>query len=141
MVGTYHKQNVKILCHIIFPVFCGIIIYGLFRGLHFIDPNEEFFSVYSIRLPELLKYNLPDGLWFYSLISAITIIWKGSYSAYFSWWLLLAIVLAYLTEIFQALYFIPRTFDWNDLLAYSVAIMVYILNFRIPRKQFQITNN
>lgn len=140
MVGTYHKQNVRILSRISIPVFCGIIIYTLFRGFHFVDPAEKKFYLYPARLPALLKYNLPDGLWLYSLISAVTIIWKGNYSAYFSWWLLHAIVLTNLTEIFQSLHFIPGTFDWNDLLAYSIVIVVYIFNFRIPRKQFQITN-
>jgi len=110
MVGTYHK-----------------------RGLDFIYTEEFFFPVYSITLPELFRYNLSDGLWFYSLFSTITIIWDRSYSVCFSCWLVLAIGLTYITKIFQALSFISEAFDWNDLLANSIVTVIYfsILEFLV----------
>ena len=134
-------KYLKILVHVVAPVFFGSAIYGLFRGFHFIDPTENIFPLYSVRVPELLEYSLPDGLWFYSLISAITLIWNDNMSTYFLAWLLLVIILTYCTEIFQGLDFIPGTFDWYDLLSYSFAILVYAFNFKNIRNQFQTTKN
>jgi hypothetical protein len=129
------KRHRQILLHIVAPIFLGTTIYGLFRGLHFIDPTEKYFPIYYAKLPDWLQYNLPDGLWFYALLSALSIIWQDNSSRQFFLWLLLAIMLSYLTEIFQALHFIPGTFDWNDLLAYSIATIIYIFNFKILNKQ------
>lgn len=135
------KKYFKIIVHVIVPIFFGTIIYGLFRGFHFIDPTETIFPLYAAKLPGLLEYNLPDGLWLYALMCAITLIWNGHISTYFLCWMLLVIVLTYFTEIFQGLHFIPGTFDWYDLLSYSIAIMVYAFNFKNLYTQFQTTKN
>ncbi len=135
------KKHYKILVHVILPVFLGGGIYGLFRGFHFIDPKEYIFPLYHVRVSEFVEYNLSDGLWLYALVSAITLIWNGHISAYFTGWLFLAIVLTYLTEIFQGLHFIQGTFDWYDLLSYSIAIIVYALNFKNLRNQYQTSKN
>ena len=132
---------IKILLNIVAPIFFGTTIYGLFRGLHFIDPTEKYFPIYSAKLPDWLQYNLPDGLWFYALLSALSLIWQDNSSRILYLWLLLAIILSYLTEIFQALHFIPGTFDWKDLLAYSIATIIYIFNFKIFNKQLLTFKN
>lgn len=130
-----YKKYFRILGHVSVPIFFGVAIYGLFRGLHFIDPKEIFFPLYSVKPPKWVLYNLPDGLWFYSLISAITFIWQGNLSKYFLGWFFFVVIAAYLSEFFQALHLIPGTFDWNDILAYSLAILAYILNFKTSINQ------
>lgn len=135
------KKCFTILFHVIAPLLLGTIIYGLFRGIHFIDPAEKYFPAYTVKFPEFLVYNLPDGLWFYALLSTITFIWNGNISAYYLLWLLLVILLTYLTEIFQALHLIPGTFDWYDLLVYSITLIVYAFNLKNLRNQFQIIKN
>ncbi len=123
------KQYLKILIHIIVPIFLGTTVYAFWRGLYFIDPSEKYFPFYSANVPDWIKYNLPDGLWFYALLSSVTIIWNNS-SKYYYIWLLSAIIFSYLTEIFQAFHFVPGTFDLNDLLAYTTAVIFYSINFQ-----------
>lgn len=135
------KNYFKILVHVIIPVFLGSVIYGLFRGIHFIDPAENIFPFYTVGIPGFIEYNLPDGLWLYALVSAVTLIWKEHISTQFICWMLLTIVLSYLTEIFQGLHFIQGTFDWYDLLSYSIALIFYAFNFKNLRNQFQTTKN
>lgn len=133
-----NPKVIKILFNIVAPIFFGTIIYALFRGMHFIDPTDKYFPIFTTKLPDWLQYNLPDGLWFYALLSSLTLIWQDNFTRYFFWWLFLAIILSYLTEILQALHFIRGTFDKNDLYAYSIATIVFILNFQIFNKQLKI---
>jgi len=131
------KIVLKTLLHTIVPILFGTIIYALWRGLHFIDATEKYFPLLSsAKLPDWLQYNLPDGLWLYALLSAITLVWKGNSSKHFFAWMLLAIILSYLTEVFQALHFIPGTFDWKDLVAYSFAVLFYAFHLQNFNQQF-----
>jgi hypothetical protein len=79
--------------------------------------------------PNWVIYNLPDGLWFYALISTLALIWDDKSSKYFNFWFFSAIILSYLSEFFQALHLIPGTFDWRDLFAYSIAVIIYNFTF------------
>jgi len=93
-----------------------------------------------MKIPNSIKYNLPDGLWFYALLSTISIVWKEYSSVYFVRWIFLSIVLTYLSEILQAFYIIPGTFDWYDLLAYTIALfMFYFINLKEINKQLLLT--
>ena len=134
MVGIMGNKK-SFTLHIFTSIFLGIIIYASYRGLHFIDPTERFFPLYEGQFPNWIKYNLPDGLWLYAVLATITLIWKRDLSRTFHLWLASTILLTFLTEFFQATHFIKGTFDWKDLLAYSLAIILYYLNFR------HLTNN
>ena len=125
-------KKLTVIFHIVVPLFFGIIIYALWRGIFLIDPTQRIFPMaYWSMHPNWLLYNLPDGLWFYALLSAIAYIWKDNRSIYFIMWLIFASTLAFLSEFLQLFHFIAGTFDYYDLLAYSIAILIfYCYNFK-----------
>lgn len=135
------RQYIRIFLNVILPIFLGITIYVYCRGFYFIDPKQKLFPLFHYsKLPNWIIYNLPDGLWFYALLSTLSIVWKEYSSKYFVMWLLLAIILTYLSEISQAFHIIPGTFDWYDLLAYTIALLIfYSFNFKQLNNQLLLT--
>ncbi len=133
-------MKLSIFFHIVIPILCGVIIYALWRGIYFIDPTQKIFPLaYLNNRPNWLLYNLPDGLWFYALLSAIAFIWKPDNSIFLLIWLFGASAMAFLSEFLQLFYCIPGTFDYYDLLAYSIALLIfYCFNFHQINKLFFI---
>lgn len=127
------SQVVKYFFHTIIPLMLGSAIYLFLRDkqeiafsfMHFLS-NVPQFSI----APDWLKYNLPDALWFYAFLSTIIFIWNGKISSQCLLWLSVATSLVVLSEIFQFLAVIPGTFDWKDLLAYTVAAIASTVHFR-----------
>lgn len=119
-----HIKFLKILFHIVAPLFLGIVIYVFWRGIIFFDIEP----ILNSNPPDWIKYNLQDGLWLYALLSAIIIIWEEKFSLDLIIWLFLALLLTILSELMQAYNFIPGTFDFYDLIAYFFATIISILN-------------
>jgi hypothetical protein len=115
----------RLVVHIVAPIALGSIIYILFRGVYIIDPTAMYFPLLSTNTPYWFLYNLPDGLWLYSLLSALAVIWQGYSSRQFHTWFLFALFASYLTEVLQASQLIPGRFDWMDIIAYSVAALAH----------------
>jgi hypothetical protein len=90
------------LFNVILPLLAGYFIYRA--------GNSEF-------IPLLIKDYFPDGLWAWSFISVILIIWDRQF--HFSW-ILSCYFLAALFEFFQYLHFIPGTGDAADVIVYFV---------------------
>jgi hypothetical protein len=124
------RKYYSIHLHCVLPILIGVIIYGLFRGIHLIDPSEKIFPLLKIKDSNFLIYNAPDGLWLYSLLSTMALIWNTHYSAQYYYWILLVIILSLLTECFQKVHLISGTYDFLDLTAYVLAIFSFFLNFR-----------
>ncbi|MEZ4942164.1 MAG: hypothetical protein R3D58_14900 [Saprospiraceae bacterium] len=122
-------QVFALLFNVILPIKLGISIYALFRGLYFIDPKEIVFPIYpNVNSINWIKYNLVDGLWLYALLSALAIIWKGSKSRFIFIWMALAISVSLISEVLQARHVIPGTFDWNDLIAYTIVSSFFCIS-------------
>jgi len=120
----------RIILHIGAPIILGVIVYAMWRGIYLIDPAQNYFPILdSPHPPGWVKYNLPDGLWFYALLTSLYFIWGKTYSRHFVSWLLLSIVMSLLLEVSQSYRFIQGTFDWNDLLAYVIAAIIFFINF------------
>lgn len=119
-----------ILLHISVPLIFGIAIYALWRGIFLFDPMQSIFPLQeSTQLPNWIKFNLPDGLWFYAFLSTIFCIWKDMDNGYLIIWLLVAMIMSAFLEIGQACKVIQGTFDFNDLLAYFAGSIFFFLNF------------
>jgi|GEM_PF-567495 len=126
-----YEQFIFFLKHITLPILGGVIIYALWRGIHFIDKTESYFPLFNAtKIPNWIKFNLPDGLWFYAFLSTILFIWREKISMNFFLWLLLAIIISLFLEISQEYQIINGTFDWYDLLAYFIATILCIINFK-----------
>lgn len=139
------KYYFRIFIHCIAPIMLGIAIYALWRGINIIDSRHIIFPlIHSFQPPNWIKYNLPDGLWFYALLSTLFFVWKEKISGHFIAWIVLVISISYLSEVLQAYYIIHGTFDWKDLLAYTIAIFFFFFNFQYLNKRVllnhQITN-
>lgn len=117
----------------IFSLLFGITIYIFWRGIFFIDPTQEFLPLFnSSKIPKWFMYNLPDGLWLYSLLCLMTLIWQNDQlSRYIIIWTFLVVILSFVLEILQGLHRIPGTFDWGDLTAYLCAFLIWMTNTQI----------
>jgi hypothetical protein len=77
-------------------------------------------------IPNWIIYSLPDGLWLFSFSLIINKIWTKEDKIQFWFWMLLFPSTALIWEIGQAFHFINGTFDWADLIVYSI-ILIYFL--------------
>ena len=133
----------QILIHVIIPMIIGGIIYIIFRDknlimfkwfnkigiLDFIDYLRYLFSN-LILLPNWIKFNLPDGIWTYSLTSLMLIIWYRETENF--WFLYLFIpILGLMFELGQLMKIIPGTYDNIDIafvLIATISPYFFILN-------------
>ncbi len=130
MTTLRRQKRYNIFIHIFAPIFLGVMIYGLFRGLYLIDPTKKYFPILdNSHLPNWIIYNLPDGLWFYAFLSTVILIWEQKLAGRFLAWVLLAIIISSLLEIGQAYHLVHGTFDANDLVAYLIATIFCFINF------------
>ena len=120
----------NIFCNVLLPLFIGCLIYWAarpsiwaFRGQ--IKPLIEIQYV-----PNWIVYNLPDGLWSYSLMFFTLILWQNSTSLYAKFWLAVAFLLGIFLEIGQYFHLIAGTFDWLDIATYFVFNLFSIRQFK-----------
>jgi hypothetical protein len=134
-----NRLKLDIFLHVILPILIGILIYSLWRGLNIIDSTQKIFPLISTEnIQEWVIFNLPDGLWLYSLLSTITIIWDYRQSLYHFMWIILVLCLSLFSELLQAYHCILGTFDIKDIIAYLIAFSVYVLNFYFLNKKLII---
>lgn len=110
-----------------------IVMFDWFEMLLLEDHIEKlrFISMrYSQNLPDWFVYSFPDGLWLFSYISLILIIWKNQITKHSIIWILIIPLYAIILEIGQLLSYLKGTFDFNDLLFYSVAVITPFILFR-----------
>ncbi|WP_323787896.1 hypothetical protein [Psychroserpens sp.] len=81
----------------------------------------------NYHLSEWIKFNLPDLLWVFGFTSVMLIIWKEIQSQVKMLYIILPLVIAETSEIVQ--YFIPTfgTFDFKDIIFYSIGWILSIL--------------
>ncbi|MEZ4809396.1 MAG: hypothetical protein R2819_03475 [Allomuricauda sp.] len=118
------------------PLLIGGLIYTLFRA-----PTVKMFAWYENlgfrqTIDELRKgtiqlndgianwilFSLPDGLWIFSYVSLILLIWKNSISRNSIIWVLLIPILAVCSEIGQCFNLVPGVFDLIDFLFYFLGM-------------------
>lgn len=81
-------------------------------------------------LPDWFLYSLPDGLWLFSYISIILLLWGNTISKKNILWFSLIPAIAISSEIAQVFSLVPGTFDLFDLLFYVLGTLVPFLIFR-----------
>ena len=113
----------------------GGLIYILFRdgdfrflnwlnilGLSDVIQFIKFSYPWQNDLPNWVLYNLPDGIWFYSLTSLMIIIWTNAQNKLKYFWFSFISALVILVEFGQLTGTIPGTFDKSDILFCIAAI-------------------
>lgn len=85
-------------------------------------PLSEFF-------PNWFLYSLPDGLWLFSCISILLVIWNNTISSQNIYWLILIPSISIISEIGQYFLIFPGTFDIFDLIFYIGGSFLPLLIF------------
>lgn len=113
-----------ILFHIILPLVNGGATYLFFR-----NGNQYFFRWFHMQpseepfyIPSIIKYNLVDGLWLYSLLKTIEFIWKKDSRTKMFAWFGIATTIAVMSEWLQKWKIIPGTFDRVDVVTYLLVL-------------------
>lgn len=131
-----HAGKIKFaLFNILLPLFIGVSIYSLFRGVPFLNSfpllNKE---NYSSFLLSFCLFNLPDGLWLYALLSSLYFIWKNENTIIKYSWLLTVILLSILSECLQLEKVITGTFDYFDILIYIFSALIFFFHIFFSSK-------
>lgn len=105
---------------------------NIFKSIEFI---RNYTLEYETLFPEWIRFSLPDGLWLFSFISLVLIIWKHEINSHNLLWFIVLPLIAILSEIAQHKSIIPGTFDWVDLAMYALGL---ILPFIIYKKSLII---
>ena len=131
---TDPKDAVRILA----PVTLAGFIYILFRheSLLLFDALRQVHLlpiIHNVRavtvpvgdaLPDWFLFSLPDGLWLLSYLLFIRHVWAGSSVRALRGWTGMGLLISIGHEFAQAAGWVIGTFDWLDLLAYTVATLL-----------------
>jgi hypothetical protein len=93
-------QILDLLINVLFPLSIGISIY---------------FVSGKVGVNRFIRNEIPDGLWAYSLISVILIIWQRKIKAF---WICATLLFFLLFELLQYFHVINGTGDWQDVVIY-----------------------
>lgn len=123
-IGSYILQTILF---VLLPLALGVFIYDWFSGAHnFVTININFLKNIEPTWEGLI-YNVPDGLWAFSLMSAMLIIWQSSTHKIQYFWIFLVLVLTFGSEFAQKFGLINGTFDWWDVLAIGIGSLLSLL--------------
>ena len=135
------KKQIILGC--LFSILSGGLIYVLFRQdslkmfswfgsvnlSNSISEMRLFTLPLSIYLPDWFLYSLPDGLWLFSYVSFLLVVWGNVISKHNIHWVLLVPLIAIFSELGQLIKVIPGTFDVVDLCSYFLGAVLPILIF------------
>ena len=128
------NQKNKIAIHVAIPILIGFFIYILFRpdklimfdwlnslGIGESISNLRDQSPSNSKVPSWIIYNLPDGLWVYSLTALMLIIWQDTKDNKKYFWIFSPLIISIMIEIGQYALIIPGTYDYMDILLCMIA--------------------
>ena len=130
------------LVHVCLPIACGAAIYVGWRSPHLVVQawlrdlglGEAAGAVRaharSVRLPEVVKFSMPDALWCYALVAHFGRLWKGTRGGLV--WTAAAVIAAMASELGQLVGFVPGTFDSADLASVACACGLAVLFLFAP---------
>ena len=131
------NSKIEIIINCILPIIIGAFIYLCFRPktiLVFYWVNNTWLSdiitflrnnlmIFHKHLPDWFINSLPDGLWAYSFIYSINLIWDEKKGWYW-FWLINSCIIILLTEVLQFYKIMPGTFDVQDLVFLTLGMVV-----------------
>ena len=143
-------MKIQIIIGHVFTLLLGGLIYVLFRQdtlkmFSWFDDINVSAAISELRLhtvplsghfPNWFLYSLPDGLWLFSYLSVLLVVWDNVISKHNIHWLLLVPMVAIFSEIGQLFEIVSGTFDIFDLLFYLLGTVLPILiftNSKTPR--------
>jgi hypothetical protein len=135
------KSVIRKITLSLFPLLIGGFIYILFRSdvllmFEWLEKLNIIDEIYSIRkntlplkskLPNWFLFSLPDGLWIFSYVSLILLVWDNKLNNSSIFWILIIPGLAVLSEILQFFDICSGTFDVMDLIFYISGLLTPLL--------------
>ena len=108
------ERLLDILINILLPILIGCLLYSIDERL------------------TIINY-LPDGLWSYSLISTILIVWQRLPNFF---WIMISFILFPAFEYLQFVHFINGTGDFIDVLVYLICGLIAIMSNNFFKNKF-----
>ncbi|MGG5578045.1 hypothetical protein ACPDHL_11990 [Myroides sp. C15-4] len=148
---SYKKHLFKLIfIHSVLPLLLGGLIYifcrskslVMFRWFSYLGLDNLIESLradligFKELLPQWLYYSMPDGLWVYSMTSALVIYWRKS-PKYGRYWLIVPFTLGVGVEILQGFNLFLGTFDWIDLIVSFLGFSMSIIVINLKLKQYE----
>lgn len=130
IVGGLIYISFRVDSLVMFRWFCSFSLKNL------IDSLREMTLVYKSFLPDWLLYSLPDGLWVFSYVSLILLLWDNELSGLNIFWIFLMPILAIASELGQLLNLIPGTFDIIDLIFYILGTIMPLIIYNKQSSTF-----
>jgi len=110
------KKIIQLVLYTFSPLFLGVLIYVASRS-----NSIYFLSLFSlnnekIHLPDLIKFNVVDGLWAFSASTLLQIIWD--------WELKKSLVFWFFILVFTSIYFEVNygTYDSKDVVLITIGL-------------------
>lgn len=137
-----HQINKRVASEVILGVvflLCGCVIYLLFRSrsvnifqwcsvVGLSEPLDSLrHAVHEWQIPDFLIFSLPDGLYCASYILITDAIWYNDNGIVKYFIISFIPVVAVSDEIMQLFNMVHGTFDFNDLICYSIPLIAYVL--------------
>jgi len=91
-------------------------------------------SGYRSRLPDLILFSLPNGLWLLSYSLLLCFVWRDGARRVGIVWVCTLYALAIGSECLQFAGLLRGTFDWADVAAYTASGMVGAILLNSKRK-------
>tara|TARA_B100001750_G_C15089089_1_gene389766 strand:- start:2 stop:430 length:429 start_codon:yes stop_codon:yes gene_type:complete len=128
------NKKYKVFLYVIAPILIGFFIYILFRpdkiiifnwldalGFSELISNLRGISPSNSKIPSWIIYNLPDGLWVYSLTALMLIIWQDTKDNKKYFWFFSPLIISIMIEIGQYALIVPGTYDYMDIILCLIA--------------------
>ena len=150
MKYTCRNKKIKDLILLVaFPLLIGTLIYVLFRSNSILFNSwikDSGFFTYLLKtrlliqnsnltLNRYLVYNLPDGLWLFSWLNFLLIIWEFEINKTSRLVIIASFLAAISSELLQGLGFLSGTYDIFDLFAYVLAIFCVLILFKQKKNE------
>lgn len=107
-----------------------LVMFSWLDKINLLEPISELRLItlpFLDNLPNWFLYSLPDGLWLFSYLCVLLVIWDNRISKQNIQWFLLVPLLAMFSEIGQIFGIVPGTFDIIDLLFYFGGAVLPVL--------------
>jgi hypothetical protein len=149
MKYTCRNKKIKdLILLVVFPLLIGTLIYVLFRSNSILFNSwmkDSGFFTYLLKtrlliqnsnltLNRYLVYNLPDGLWLFSWLNFLLIIWEFEINKTSRLVIIASFLAAISSELLQGLGFLSGTYDICDLFAYVLATFCVFIIFKQKTK-------
>ena len=156
-LSTFTKYHTnQLIFGSIVPLSFASLIYLLFRSktlivfdlleklklLNFIENLRSQPIISKIRLPDLILYALPDGLYVFSFTTILLLLWGNKLSNKSCFWMFSIPIMAIISEFLQYYGWFPGTYDIADLVCYVVGFILpfYLFRNKLSYKEYVLNH-